>query len=133
MPDHSLSPPPRPGPSRRTEHLDYLLTAYLFENISAAGKLEVERHLAACSACRAQLEALRETFSLASSALDDHGKEYIFEERRKKRVLEAAKAARHGFFSRAGADSFGRWAWKLGAVAAVLVLVLAIARSIMGK
>ncbi len=86
------------------KHLDYLLTAYLFENISAAGKAEVEAHLAHCAECRDQLDCLRATLGIAESALDDGGKTYVFEEQRKKRVLEAAKthAARLALDLRAG-------------------------------
>ena len=73
------------------DHLGYLLTAYLFENLSAAGRAEVEGHLSGCAECRAQLEKLRQTLGAAQTALADDGKEYIFEERRRERVLAAAR------------------------------------------
>ncbi len=117
-----------PNAPQPPKHLDYLLTAYLFENISAAGKIEVESHLAHCPECRDQLELLRCTLSMAESALDDGGREYVFEEQRKKRVLEAAKNARHGILFGIGGGSFRgfqkfqKWSWKVGAVAAILMV-----------
>ena len=50
-------------------HLDYLLTAYVFENISREGKVEVERHLESCAECRAELEELRGTIARVNEAL----------------------------------------------------------------
>ncbi|HLX62899.1 MAG TPA: von Willebrand factor type A domain-containing protein [Planctomycetota bacterium] len=115
---------PTKPPNERPEHLDYLLTAYLFENISAAGKTEVESHLLKCAACRAQLDELRATLGIAQTALDNHGREYVFEKRRKQRVLDAAKAARHGVFSRLVGGGFGAWQVKLAAVAAIILFSL---------
>ena len=101
-----------------TKHLDYLLTAYLFENLSAAGKKEVETHLAQCPACRNELDALRATMGLLATALNDGGKTYVFEEQRKKRVLDAARNGQLGFAAR----KLNRWQWKLSAVAAIVMV-----------
>ena len=100
------------------KHLDYLLTAYLFENLSAAGKKEVETHLAQCPACREELEALRSTMGLLATVLNDGGKTYVFEEQRKKRVLEAARHGQLGFVAR----RVGGWQWKWSAVAAIVMV-----------
>ncbi len=100
------------------KHLDYLLTAYLFENLSAAGKKEVETHLAQCPACRDELDALRATMGLLATALNDGGKTYVFEEQRKKRVLDAARNGQLGFVAR----KVGGWQWKLSAVAAIVMV-----------
>ena len=83
-------------------HLQYLLTAYLFENISDAGRKEVEEHLALCAECRAELAQLRSTLDWVEDALappvpDDSGDrpvEYSFEARRLERVMQAAKKQR---------------------------------------
>ena len=96
-------------------HLGYLLTAYLFDNLSAAGKREVESHLVSCAECRAELELLRRTLGAAEKAFDDGGKEYVFEERRRQRVMEAARRPRQGLFT-------GRW--KITAVAALLMVAV---------
>ncbi len=45
----------------RGEHLQYLLTAYLFNSLSAQGRMEVEAHLKDCAQCRGELDALRAT------------------------------------------------------------------------
>jgi Ca-activated chloride channel family protein len=77
-----------------TGHLRYLLTAYLFENISQAGKREVEGHLAACSECREELEELRKTLGLVREAIapgPEGGETYSFEARRLERVLVGSK------------------------------------------
>ena len=100
------------------KHLDYLLTAYLFENLSAAGKKEVETHLTQCPACRAELDALRATMGLLATALNDGGKTYVFEEQRKKRVLDAARQGQLGFATR----KLGIWQWRLNAVAAIVMV-----------
>ena len=123
-------PDPTKPPNERPEHLDYLLTAYLFENISAAGRAEVESHLLTCAACRAQLDELRATLGIAQTALDEHGRAYVFEKRRKQRVIEAAKAMRHGVFSRLVVGGFGAWQFKLAAVAAMVVVALLFLASI---
>jgi Ca-activated chloride channel family protein len=76
-------------------HLNYLLTAYLFESISTEGKREVEGHLAACTACREELARLRRTVGLAGEALrTDGGEAYSFEARRLERVLAERKGRR---------------------------------------
>ncbi len=79
------------------DHLQYLLTAYLFESISKSGKREVESHLAACAECRAELEELRATLLQVKDAIapgpggSPAGESYSFEARRLERVLAAAK------------------------------------------
>jgi Ca-activated chloride channel family protein len=101
-------------------HLGYLLTAYLFQNLSAAGKREVEEHLAACEACRNELHLLERTLGAAERALDDGGKEYVFEQRRRLRVMEAAYRAHRGI------SGFRRWplVWRLASIAAMLMVCL---------
>ena len=89
--------------------LRYLLTAYLFDSLSAEGRREVEAQLEKSAACRAELEELRSTLDLVEDALTaadtggaetspDSGTRYSFEERRLERVLEASRrsTARRG-------------------------------------
>ena len=82
--------------------LRYLLTAYLFDSLSAEGRREVEAQLEKSAACRAELEELRSTLDLVEDALTaadtggaetspDSGTRYSFEERRLERVLEASR------------------------------------------
>ncbi len=95
-----------------TEHLQYLLTAYLFGDLSADGKREVDTHLAACGECRARLAELRGTLDAATGALRAGGGalgQYLFEQRRLDRILAAAArrprryriALRNGFIGTA--------------------------------
>lgn len=84
----------QPASQQDSGHLGYLLTAYLFDSLSAAGRQEVESHLASCSQCRDELAQLRLTLAAAQKALDSGGKQCVFEERRKMRVMEAAYQAR---------------------------------------
>jgi anti-sigma factor RsiW len=105
---------------RKDEHLSYLLTAYAFESLSDAGRLEVERHLASCTACRAELEEIRGTVSSVRGAYpeDAGGGASTFEARKLERVLAAAHSRRRGRI---------RWmAWPIGAAAAALFVVLVI-------
>ena len=84
-------------------HLRYLLTAYLFESISDAGRKEVESHLAGCADCRRELDDLSETLGLVREAFQPPpgAAPYSFEERRVKRVLErAGRGPRKRFWSR---------------------------------
>jgi len=102
-------------------HLGYLLTAYLFDNLSAAGRKEVETHIAGCGQCRDELESLRRTLGAAAKALDSGGKEYVFEERRRQRVMRAAQQARP---ARSGAALPGSsWVWWLAAAGVCVLLV----------
>ena len=74
--------------------LRYLLTAYLFDNVSDAGKKEVEEHLEASPESRAELAELRDTLASIEDALGDTEEEsakYSFEARRLERVLAASK------------------------------------------
>jgi len=50
-------------------HLEYLLTAYLFESLSEAGRREVEEHLGRCPACRRELEELRATLGMVRDVI----------------------------------------------------------------
>ncbi|MCY3020234.1 MAG: zf-HC2 domain-containing protein, partial [Planctomycetota bacterium] len=103
-------------------HMGYLLTAYLFDSLSAAGRKEVEGHLAGCAQCREQLEALRLTLGAVVTALDKGGKEYVFEARRRVRVLEAAYHSRHSLLGEV--PFIGGTNWKLAALAALLMVVV---------
>ena len=80
-------------------HLRYLLSAYLFGDISEAGKAEVEEHLAQCATCREELDDLRGTLGLFEDYLGGAAEEkqdYHFESRRMERVLTASRN-RRGF------------------------------------
>ncbi len=72
-------------------HLEYLLTAYLFDNISEAGRREVEAHLEECPQCRSELETLRGTIGVLRDAINEKqaAEDSYFEEHRMRRVLEA--------------------------------------------
>ncbi|MFQ5653882.1 MAG: von Willebrand factor type A domain-containing protein [Planctomycetota bacterium] len=86
----------REGSGAGDAHLQYLLSAYLFDNISEAGRREVEDHLARCPECRAELEELRATLGLVEGALSRTGgeeSEYSFEARRLDRVLAVSRRA----------------------------------------
>lgn len=105
-------------------HLRYLLTAYLFGDISAAGRVEVAEHLATCAECRAELQALRATQRLVEEALEPvegDASQYAFEERRRRRVMAAAVAQRDRRWYQS------RTLWGLVAVAATMVLMLSLA------
>ncbi len=82
-------------------HLEYLLTAYLFDNLSDAGRKEVETHLAACAQCRAELTELRSTLGMVKEALSPTNGEdganptpSSFERRRLERVIQSARNER---------------------------------------
>jgi len=113
---------------REDGHLRYLITAYLFDNLSAEGRAEVEAHLAECAACRAELAELRATRSLVEEALALPGGEgaagsespatpYSFEAHRLERVLAAGR--RGALFGR-------RTAWLSAAAMIVVALVAAL-------
>ena len=75
--------------------LRYLLTAYLFDNISKDGKQEVEEHLEGSAESRAELAELRRTLESVEDALGDEDEEsetYSFEARRLERVLATGQA-----------------------------------------
>ena len=61
------------------EHLSYLLTAYLFDNISDEGRREVDRHLAECDACRGELLELEETLLEVEETLPTGGDDEVYE------------------------------------------------------
>ena len=100
------SPPPESGlpefgsPQPESDgHLRYLLTAYLFENLTAEGVTEVEAHLEGCPECREELKRLRATLRLVEDALApaDPGSmaapgEYHFDQLRLERVLAASSS-----------------------------------------
>ena len=102
-------------------HLEYLLTAHLFKNLSAEGRQRVESHLNECPQCRAQLEELRSTLWVVESAVGptEEAAAYTFEERRLRRVLQAGRAR-----------GVGARLWEhrraLGVAAAVIVVVTGI-------
>ena len=85
------------------DHLRYLLTAYLFDNLSDAGRAEVEAHLEECALCRTELAELRATRELLQDALvspTGEAEPYAFDARRRKRVLDAARKGRPRRFPR---------------------------------
>ncbi len=100
-------------------HLDYLLTAYLFNNLSAEGLKQVESHLNECLRCRTELEELRSTLWLVESAVGsaEGAAEYSFEEPRLQRILQAGRALGIGSWLRAH-----RYA--VGVAAVFLMLVI---------
>ncbi len=99
-------------------HLEYLLTAHLFNNLSAEGRKRVESHLNECPQCRAQLEELRSTLWALKSAVgtEEDAAEYSFEERRLQWVLETRRARGIGPWLR-------EHRYALGAAASFLVVV----------
>ncbi|HYG77334.1 MAG TPA: von Willebrand factor type A domain-containing protein [Planctomycetota bacterium] len=106
------------------EHLGYLLTAYVFDSLSSAGRQEVQEHLSSCAECREQLSLLLKTLGAAEEALSEGNKEYVFEERRRQRVLEAARRARPNVVRRI------RWSWKYSALVAALMIAVLIGLSL---
>ena len=125
-----MTPEPKshPGPSGRLQqddHLQYLLTAYLFGNLSAAGKAEVEGHLKECARCRQELAELRGTLALTEQAILSGMKEYAFDDRRRARVLSGARQARHGFLARIGLQVWPRvrLRWTFASLAALFLAV----------
>ncbi|HVR75393.1 MAG TPA: zf-HC2 domain-containing protein, partial [Planctomycetota bacterium] len=106
-------------------HLKYLLTAYVFDSISDAGKREVEGHLASCAECRAELAELRGTAAALLDALGPGAsgagapapEAYSFEARRLERVFQAARERNAGRWIR-------RWRIPLGLAAAGLVVLI---------
>jgi anti-sigma factor RsiW len=93
-----MSEPETRNPTPQSEHLQYLLTAYLFDSLSTAGIREVEAHLKTCAECRGKLEELRETLGLVENVFASDTKEYVFEERRRKRVMEMARSSAVFYF-----------------------------------
>lgn len=118
-PDHRPS-----GRLQHGDHLQYLLTAYLFGDLSAAGKAEVEGHLKDCASCRQELAELRATLALTEEAILSEKKEYIFDDRRRARVLAGAKQARHGFLARMGLAAWPRFNPNWGRIAALILVLL---------
>ncbi|MFN0057504.1 MAG: von Willebrand factor type A domain-containing protein [Planctomycetota bacterium] len=113
------------APSDDATHLRYLLTAYIFGDISRAGREEVESHLANCAECRAErdrlsatLEAMRGVFGGAAAGAD----EYRFEERRAQRVLEMIRASKRRRFPRRAVFGVGALVAALFVCAAWVVL-----------
>ena len=83
-------------PSKEAQQdLGYLLTAYLFDNLSPAGRREVDKRLEEDPGARAELDELRATLELVEESLPDAGDEpaaaYGFEQKRLERVLAASK------------------------------------------
>ncbi|MCZ6792365.1 MAG: zf-HC2 domain-containing protein, partial [Planctomycetota bacterium] len=96
------------NPRANGGHLRYLLTAYLFDSLSAEGRREVEAHLEVCPECSAEFKELRGTLDLLEESLEAGaagdgrgsgrsdgsgagGGPYSFEARRVERVLEASR------------------------------------------
>ena len=67
----NLTPPLPSLPAEDDSHLRYLLTAYVFGEISSAGRREVEDHLERCEECRAEHAALSELTDSIATALTD--------------------------------------------------------------
>ena len=86
----TMTPPQEDG-----GELGYLLTAYLFENLSEEGHREVEELLASDHGARAELEELRDTLGLLEESLKTAGDAkpgtYSFENSRMERVLAASR------------------------------------------
>ena len=82
-------------PPEDARDLDYLLSAYLFDNLSEEGCREVEERLAADPAARAEFEELRATLELVEESLGSAGDPrpgaYSFESSRRERVLAASR------------------------------------------
>ncbi len=89
------------------DRLNYLLTAYLFDNLSEAGKKEVEDQLEADPTSREELQTFQKTLHLLEDALEVHPSSeinpepsessphsattYSFDERRRERIFQAAR------------------------------------------
>jgi len=118
--------PSRPSGRQHDDHLQYLLTAYLFGNLSVAGREEVEGHLKDCAHCREELAGLRATLALTEEALHAERATYVFDDRRRARVLVAANQTRHGILSRLGLTSLPRLnrRWSFTALAALLFVAV---------
>ena len=71
---------------------EYLLTAYLFGDISEAGRAEIEQRLASSEPWRRELDNLRTTLGCIEDVLAADGGDYSFEARRLERVLNARPA-----------------------------------------
>ena len=86
----TMTPPQEEG-----RELGYLLTAYLFENLSEEGYREVEGLLASDPDAKAELEELRDTLGLVEESLKATGGAkpgaYSFENSRMERVLAASR------------------------------------------
>jgi len=108
----------------RDDHLQYLLTAYLFGDLSAAGREEVESHLEECARCREELADLRAMVSLTEEAVHADQQDYVFDDRRRARVLVAARRTRFGFLSKLGLPQLSRFHWSFVSLAALLLVLL---------
>jgi len=86
----TMTPPQEDG-----RELGYLLTAYLFENLSVEGHREVEDLLASDPDAKAEFEELRDTLGLVEESLKTAGGAkpgaYSFENSRMERVLAASR------------------------------------------
>lgn len=101
LPGAPISEPDGAGRDR----LSYLLTAYLFDSLSEEGRREVEEQLEASPELREEFEAYRGTLDLMEDALEVSGPgaaggesaptgTYSFDERRRERILQAARRQR---------------------------------------
>ncbi|MCH2580476.1 MAG: hypothetical protein MK133_04665, partial [Planctomycetes bacterium] len=86
----TMTPPQEDG-----RELGYLLTAYLFENLSEEGYREIEDLLASDPDAKAEFEELRDTLGLVEESLKTAGGAkpgaYSFENSRMERVLAASR------------------------------------------
>ena len=99
------------------EQMRNLLDEYVDGELSAEGRRAVERHLAGCEACRAELEALKKTAALVGSLPKVNAPEGLA------RGVEAALASS----ARRKRAVLVRWVggWgSLAAAAATLVIVI---------
>jgi Ca-activated chloride channel family protein len=110
------------------DHLRYLLTAYLFGQITAEGAREVEGHLAACAACREELEVLRRTRRLLEDALGSGGPGYAFDERRRERILAAGSKRRFAVFSVLGNSWVKAALWLFGGLLGLTIVVVSLVK-----
>ncbi len=109
-------------------HLRYLITAYLFDNLTDEGRAEVEEHLEACAECRQEFDELSSTRALLKDALElregegepaeGESSAYSFEAHRLERVIAAGRGRRQSTNVR----KMVRW----GAAAAAAVLLFGV-------
>ena len=82
------------SPGESSCELRYLLTAYLFDDLSEEGRLEVEKQLEDSEACRTELAELRETLSLLSEAIDSEAEgapALSLEQERMEKILSTSR------------------------------------------
>ena len=89
------------SPGEDSCELRYLLTAYLFDDLSEEGRLEVEKQLEGSEACRTELAELKETLSLLSEAIGSEAEGApalpLDQERREKILSTSRRRPSRGF------------------------------------